>query len=89
MIGIATIGKETDMAIISFKYMAQRADNAVTQWRNMLANDGFTADEADAILRLYLQENLVRLDWGIGRYSVKHGAFLNADVLNRALEATT
>jgi hypothetical protein len=55
----------------------------------MLANDGFTADEADAILRLYLQENLVRLDWGIGRYSVKHGAFLNADVLNRALEATT
>lgn len=77
------------MANQSFKDMAQRADNAVTQWRDMLADDGFSADQADAILRLYLQEKLVRLDWGIGRYSVKHGAFLNADVLNRALEATT
>lgn len=77
------------MATQSFKDMAQRADNAVTQWRDMLANDGFTADQADAILRLYLQEKLVRLDWGIGRYNVRHGAFLNADVLHRALQATT
>ena len=77
------------MAIQSFKDMAQRADNAVIQWRDMLADDGFTADQADAILRLYLQEKLVRLDWGIGRYSVKHGAFLNVDVLNRALEAVS
>ena len=77
------------MAIQSFRDMAQRADNAVIQWRDMLANDGFTADQADAILRLYLQEKLVKLDWGVGRYNVRHGAFLNADVLNRALEATT
>ena len=77
------------MAIQSFKDMAQRADNAVIAWRDMLANHGFTADQADAILRLYLQEKLVRLDWGIGRFSVKHGAFLDADVLHRALQATT
>ncbi len=73
----------------SFKDMATRADNAVVAWRDMLADDGFTANQADAILRLYKQEKLVKLDWGIGRYSVKHGAFLDADVLNRALEATT
>lgn len=77
------------MATQSFKDMAQRADNAVIQWRDMLASDGFTADEADAILHLYLQEKLVKLDWGIGRYNVRHGAFLNADVLHRALQVTT
>ncbi len=77
------------MAIQSFKDMATRADNAVIAWRDMLANHGFTADQADAILRLYLQEKLVKLDWGIGRYNVRHGAFLNADVLHRALQATT
>ena len=77
------------MAIQSFKAMAQRADNAVAQWRDMLADHGFTADQADAILRLYQKGNLVKLDWGIGRYSVKHGAFLDADVLNRALEAAS
>ena len=77
------------MAIESFKDMAQRADNAVIQWRDMLADHGFTAAQGVAILRLYLQEKIVKLDWGIGRYNVRHGAFLNADVLNRALEATT
>ena len=77
------------MAIQSFKDMATRADNAVIAWRDMLASDGFTADQADAILRLYLQEKLVKLDWGIGRYNVRHGAFLNADVLNRALEVSS
>ena len=77
------------MATQSFKNMAKRADNAVTQWRDMLADNGFNADQADAILRLYIDEKLVKLDWGIGRYSVKHGAFLNADVLNRALEAAS
>ena len=73
----------------SFKDMATRADNAVVAWRDMLADDGFTANQADAILRLYKQEKLVKLDWGIGRYNVRHGAFLNADVLHRALQVTT
>ena len=77
------------MATQSFKDMATRADNAVIAWRDMLADHGFTADQADAILRLYQKGNLVKLDWGIGRYSVKHGAFLEADVLNRALEAAS
>ena len=69
----------------SFQDMASRADNAVINWRDMLAELGFTQDEADAILALYKRENLVKLDWGIGRYKIKHGAFLEPDVLRRAL----
>jgi len=76
------------MTTQSFNDMATRADNAVVAWRDMLADHGFSADQADAILHLYQKGNLVKLDWGIGRYSVKHGAFLDADVLNRAWEAT-
>jgi len=72
----------------SFQDMATRADNAVIAWRDMLAGQGFTSDQADAILTLYQKEKLVKLDWGIGRYSVKHGAFLEPDVLQNALEAT-
>ena len=69
----------------SFQDMATRADNAVIRWRDMLAGQGFTPDQADAILALYKRENLVKLDWGIGRYKVTHGAFLEPDVLRRAL----
>lgn len=72
----------------SFQDMATRADNAVILWRDTLAEKGFTSDEANAILSLYKRENLVKLDWGIGRYSVKHGAFLEPDVLQNALDAT-
>jgi len=39
----------------SFKDMATRADNAVIAWRDMLADYGFNANQADSILRLYKQ----------------------------------
>ena len=69
----------------SFKDMATRADNAVIGWRNMLFDKGFSNSEADAILQFYIKEKLVKLDWGIGTYNVKHGAFLSKKVLKRAL----
>lgn len=72
----------------SFQNMATRADNAVTKWRDMLADDGFSSSEADAILSLYMELKLVKLDWGVGRYNVKHGAFLSIDALRNALDMT-
>lgn len=69
----------------SFKDMATRADNAVTQWRDMLGNMGFTQTEADRILSVYVREHIAKLDYGVGRYNVKHGAFLDAAVMRRAL----
>tara|TARA_R100000005_G_C4883233_1_gene133830 strand:+ start:283 stop:531 length:249 start_codon:yes stop_codon:yes gene_type:complete len=72
----------------SFQDMATRADNAIIQWRDMLADEGFSKSDADAILCLYLEMKLVKLDWGVGRYNVKHGAFLSIDALHNALQMT-
>ena len=72
----------------SFQDMATRADNAIINWRDMLAELGFTRDEADAILSLYKKGKLVKLDWGVGRSSVIHGGFLEPDTLQNALAAT-
>jgi len=69
----------------SFQDMAIRASNAITDWRAMLADDGFSTEQADAILELYRREKIVKLDWGVGRYNVKHGAFLNKQTLQNAL----
>lgn len=68
----------------SYLDMAKRADNAVIAWRDMLS-DNFTAKQADKILSVYIKLKIVKLDWGIGRYNVKHGAFLDNNALNNAL----
>ena len=70
----------------SYKDMAARADNAVKAWRELCHEFGFTSDEADKILMVYQKERIVKLDWGIGHYNVKHGAFMAKDVLQRALD---
>jgi hypothetical protein len=70
----------------SFEDMAIRAANAVTQWRDMLAEDGYTTKQADKILDYYVKHKIVKLDWGVGRYNVKHGAFLTCPVMDKALE---
>lgn len=43
---------------------------------------------ADAIKvkEFYLKNRLAKLDAGIGRISVKHGAYLDRDVIRRAVE---
>lgn len=69
----------------SFQDMAKRADNAIIQWRDMLADDGYSSSQADKILSFYIKHKIVKLDYGIGRYNVKHGAFLSCPVMDEVL----
>ena len=74
----------------SFKDLARRHDNAVIRWREALALDifgEFTSEEADAILTFYLKHKLVTIDHMDGRVKVKHGAYLEVDVLRNALDS--
>lgn len=48
---------------------------------------GITKDDAWKVLEVYRKARAVKLDAFHGRYSVKHGAFLDHDVVLRALDA--
>lgn len=43
--------------------------------------------EAQKVLAYYLKHKLMKLDAVTGDFKVKHGAYLDADVLQRAVEA--
>jgi hypothetical protein len=65
--------------------MLQRGENARQSWRDMLTEQHpFTVADADAILALFLKHRIARIDYGVGRVLVKHGAYLERAVLVRA-----
>lgn len=45
---------------------------------------GIDSDEAVKVAALYRKNRITKMDAGIGRVSVKHGAFLDRDVIRRA-----
>ncbi len=45
---------------------------------------GITRDEAHVVFAAYRKARAVKLDAVIGRYDVKHGAFLDREVIRRA-----
>ena len=47
---------------------------------------GVSAEVADKLVDLYLKKRWAKLSIGIGRINVKHGAFLDRDVIQRAAE---
>jgi len=49
----------------------------------------FTRAEAETIFAVYRKHRCVKLEAGIGRYSVKHGGYWAKDALARALELGT
>lgn len=67
--------------------IAQRAENAVENWVEILSDKGYNRDEAIEILGVYESNKVVKLDWAVGRYKVAHGAFLDNEVLDGALNA--
>lgn len=70
----------------SFQAIAQRMDNAKVNFIETLMNlGGISKDEARKVMELYLKNKLARIDTGIGRIQVKHGAFLDREVILRAV----
>lgn len=69
----------------SFEAMAQRAENAMNQFvENIMDFGGMDREEANKVARFYLDNKMAKIDYGIGRVKVGHGAYWDPDVLARA-----
>jgi hypothetical protein len=72
----------------SFKNMATRMVNAENDFIAALVDiAGITTDEAFKVLATYRKAKVLKNDYAVSRISVKHGAFLNREVILRALAA--
>ncbi len=69
-----------------FEDMMQRADNAHKGLIEVLAEYG-AGDYAPDVAELYIKEKVVKLDANMGRYTFKHGAFLDSEVIGNAIDA--
>lgn len=67
--------------------IVQRMDNAENDFLDALRQAAdITRDEAMAVLGLYRKLKVVKTDAVMGKMQVKHGKFLDRDVILRALE---
>ena len=64
--------------------MKTRIVNAENELIEILREYG-AGDAAEAVAAFYIQEKIVRLDVNIGRYNFVNGAYLDADVIERAV----
>ncbi|MCA8306713.1 hypothetical protein [Burkholderia seminalis] len=61
--------------------------NATQKFIQFVMDKGFTKAEAEAILAVYKKARVIKFDKFAPVFEVKHGAFLDADVLRNALPA--
>lgn len=67
--------------------MAQRIENAHAAFIETLQGfAGISRADAIKVKALYLKHRLATLDPGIGKIHVKHGAYLEPDVIHRAVD---
>lgn len=81
------IDTETRNAIApGCRAMATRIDNAESAMVECIATlGGVSSDAAARVFRHYRKIKVVRLDAVSGRYRVTHGAFLDRDVIAKAV----
>lgn len=65
--------------------MAQRIVNAEENFIQTIREKGFTRDEAIKAMNTMLKLKVAKLDPIIGRISVKHGAYLESEVIHNAV----
>ncbi len=69
-----------------YKAIAQRINNAEESFTNALVEIAdITTEEAHKVMNLYLKNKLAKLDAVNGTIKVKHGAFLEKDVILNAV----
>jgi hypothetical protein len=74
----------------AFQDIAQRLVNAEENFiASLMEFGGITRAEATRVFDLYRREKLIKRDAVGGVYNVKHGAFLDRDVIRRALAEST
>lgn len=65
-----------------------RIENALARFTAMLVeNHGLSETEALLVRDVYLDEKILKIDPIGGGFAILHAAFLEADVLRRAVEA--
>lgn len=70
------------------RHVAQRMVNAADCFVSMLIEmHGITKIEAYKVLTEYRKAKVVKLDAVGGRYNIKHGVFLDRDVIQNAINA--
>jgi len=73
------------MALLSA--MFSRIETAHTNFEDYLMEQAnISRDDAKAVTAFYLKKKLAKVDAGIGRINVKHGGFLDPEVIRKALE---
>lgn len=73
----------------SFQAMTVRETNAFERLAESLANIGdIDPAEAERVADFYVAEKVVKLDPIDGQPKIKHGAFMDPDVIRRAADAT-
>jgi hypothetical protein len=71
----------------SFKDMGQRYINATDSFIECIQGIAkCTQVEAEKVLKIYQKEKLVKLGWNDGQFRMKHGGFMDAKVIRRAIE---
>lgn len=70
-----------------FRNAAQRIVNAGNKFKGHLTALGFSQEQANKIFEVYKKARVIKLDAVNGEWKVKHGAFFDIEVLNRALVA--
>lgn len=59
--------------------------NATQKFIQFVMEKGFTRDEAETILAAYKEARVIKFDKFMPAFEVKHGAFLDVEVLRNAL----
>ncbi len=73
----------------AMKPMVKRFENAEQNFiDNVKDQFGFTAEEAEKILKLFKVAKAIKLNIAMGRYDLTHGAFWDREVMTRALKVT-
>lgn len=63
-----------------------RGARALDEFADSLAGiAGISLADARKVSAFYRRHKIAKVDFGIGRVQVKHGAYLEADVIRRAL----
>lgn len=82
----AAVRTEIEACQPGLRAVASRTDNALRHLRATLAElGGLTDAEAETAAAYYLRHRLAKLDRINGTSSVVHGAFLDAEVIRRAV----
>ena len=73
-----------------FKDMAQRWENAHDRLVAILANAGqISTSDARIVADYYIKHKIAKPSFNDGQVTFQHGAFLDSDLIKRALEEAT